>query len=240
VIQQLYPHPLVNLGNDRNGCVGQPLVLDAGQQSSYVWNNGSTLRYYTVTNPGLYKVSVSNSYGCVSADSIQINKIVPPPAGFLAARDSLCSYATLDLAPAGTYNNYLWSTGSGQRSITIDQPGVYILTVENADGCSGSDTIQIYRKDCMAGVYLPNAFTPGTDGKNDLFRAMVFGNAIRFELQVFNRYGQLVFASNDPYKGWDGKVNGTPANAGTFVWQCRYHLKGDDPRYKKGTVTLVR
>jgi gliding motility-associated-like protein len=240
VIQQLYPHPLVNLGNDRNGCVGQPLVLDAGQHDSYLWNDGSTLRYFTVSNTGLYKVSVTNSYGCISADSIDIKKIVPPPAGFLAERDSLCSYATLDLAPTGTYNNYLWSTGSGQRSITIDKPGNYILTVENGDGCSGSDTIQIYRKDCLAGVYIPNAFTPGNDGKNDVFRAMVFGEAIRFELQVFNRYGQLVFASNDPYKGWDGKVNGTPVNAGTFVWQCRYHLKGDDPKYKKGTVILTR
>lgn len=240
MIQQLYPRPLVNLGNDRNLCEGQPLVLDAGQQSSYSWHDGSTLRYFTVSNTGLHKVNVTNEHGCVSADSIDIRKLVPPPADFLAAQDSLCHYATLDLAPAGTYKNYLWSTGSSQQSITIDQPGVYILTVENNDGCSGSDTIQIYRKDCLAGVYLPNAFTPGNDGKNDVFRAMVYGDAISFELQVYNRYGQLVFASNDLYKGWDGRINGTPANAGTFVWQCRYHLKGDDPRYKKGTVTLVR
>jgi gliding motility-associated-like protein len=239
-IQQLYPLPLVNLGKDRNLCEGQPLVLDAGQQSSYIWNDGSTLRYFTVNNTGVYKVNVTNSHGCVSADSIDIKKIVPPPSDFLAARDSLCSYATLGLVPAGTYKNYLWSTGSMQRSITIDQPGVYILTVENNDGCSGSDTIQIYRKECLAGVYIPNAFTPGNDGKNDMFRAMVYGEAISFEMQVYNRYGQLVFASNDPYKGWDGRVNGTPANAGTFVWQCRYHLKGDEPKYQKGTVTLMR
>ena len=240
VIQQLYPHPLVNLGNDRNICVGQPLVLDAGQQSSYMWHDGSTLRYFTASNTGLYKVSVTNRNGCVSTDSINIKKIVMPPADFLSVSNSLCYYATLDLVPAGNYSNYLWSTGSSQRSITIEQPGVYMLTVENNDGCSGSDTIQIYRKECLAGVYLPNAFTPGHDGKNDVFRAMVFGNAIKFELQVYNRYGQLVFASNDPYKGWDGMVNGSPANAGTFVWQCRYLLKGDDPKYKKGTVILVR
>jgi gliding motility-associated-like protein len=240
VIQQLYPRPLVNLGNDRNICEGQPLVLDAGRYSSYAWQDGSTLRYFTVNNIGLHKVKVANSYGCIGEDSIDIKKIVQPPADFLATDDSLCRYATLDLVPAGAYNNYWWSTGAGQRSITIDQPGMYILKVEDNNGCTGNDTIQIYRKECLAGVYIPNAFTPGNDGKNDVFRAMVYGEAISFELQVYNRYGQLVFAGNDPYKGWDGRVNGTLANAGTFIWLCRYHLKGDDPKYKKGTVTLVR
>lgn len=240
VIQQVYALPQVNLGSDRNLCVGKPIVLDAGQQSSYAWNNGSTSRYFTVNNTGIYKVTVTNVYGCISADSIDIKKIVPPPAGFLTASDSICRYATLDVVPSGTYSNYLWSTGSSKSTITIDEPGIYILTVTNSDGCSGSDTIQIYRKDCLAGVFIPNGFSPGTDGKNDVFRAMVYGEAISFELQVYNRYGQLVFSTRDPLKGWDGKVNGIPANAGTFVWQCRYHLKNDEPKYQKGTVVLIR
>jgi gliding motility-associated-like protein len=240
VIQQLYPRPQVNLGADRNKCEGQPLVLDAGPQSSYLWHNGSTDRYYNVINTGLYKVSVTNNFACVSADSINILKIAPPPAGFLTSHDSLCTYATLNLVPSGTYSDYLWSTGSSQRSITIDKPGVYILTVESKDGCSGSDTVQIFQKDCLAGVFIPNAFSPGKDGKNDVFRAMVYGETIDFGIQVYNRYGQLVFASKDPYKAWDGTVNGKTADAGTFVWQCRYHLRGDEPRYRKGTVVLVR
>jgi gliding motility-associated-like protein len=240
VIKQLYPQPQVNLGADRNKCEGQPLALDAGQQSSYLWHDGSTERYFNVNNTGLYKVRVTNNYACVNADSIEIKKIVLPPANILATRDSLCTYATLNLVPAGTYNNYLWSTGSSQRAITVEKPGVYILTVESADGCSGSDTVQIYQKDCLAGVFIPNAFTPGKNGKNDLFRAMVYGETINFEIQVYNRYGQLVFASKDPFIGWDGIVNGKPSDSGAFVWQCSYHLKGDDPKYKKGTVVLVR
>lgn len=240
VIQQLYPRPQVNLGADRNKCEGQPLVLDAGQQSSYLWHDGSTNRYYNVINTGQYKVSVTNNFACVNADSINILKISPPPADFLTSHDSLCTYATLNLVPAGTYSDYLWSTGSSQRSITIDKPGVYILTVESKDGCSGSDTVQIFQKDCLAGVFIPNAFSPGKDGKNDVFRAMVYGETINFEIQVYNRYGQLVFTSKDPFKAWDGTVNGKTADAGTFVWQCRYYLKGDEPRYRKGTVVLVR
>lgn len=240
VIQQLYTRPQVNLGADRNKCEGQPLMLDAGQQSSYLWNDGSTDRYFNVINTGLYKVSVTNNFACINADSINILKISPPPADFLTTHDSLCTYATLNLVPAGTYSDYLWSTGSSQRYITIDKPGVYILTVESKDGCSGSDTVQIYQKDCLAGVFIPNAFSPGKDGKNDVFRAMVYGETINFEIQVYNRYGQLVFASKDPYKAWDGTINGKTADAGTFVWQCRYHLRGDEPRYRKGTVVLVR
>jgi gliding motility-associated-like protein len=87
---------------------------------------------------------------------------------------------------------------------------------------------------------VPTAFTPNRDGKNDSFRAMVFGNTKRFELAVYNRWGQVVFFTTDPSRGWDGKVAGINQETGFFVWTCRYQLEGGKESFEKGTVSLIR
>ena len=92
----------------------------------------------------------------------------------------------------------------------------------------------------MLGVYIPGAFTPNSDGRNDIFKALVFGKVVSFKLQVFSREGQLVFQTTDPAKGWDGLYKGMSYSTTTFVWQCSYQLEGQRPDYQKGTVILVR
>jgi gliding motility-associated-like protein len=69
----------------------------------------------------------------------------------------------------------------------------------------------------MKGVYIPTAFTPNNDRKNDVFRALLFGDAEFFELSIFNRYGEVVYQSKDFRKGWDGKYKGMIQETGVFV-----------------------
>jgi len=69
---------------------------------------------------------------------------------------------------------------------------------------------------------------------------MVYGIVESFKLEVFDRWGNLVFETTDPLKGWDGKVNGIPITTSVFVWQCSYKLKGAKQDFQKGTVTLIR
>jgi gliding motility-associated-like protein len=144
------------------------------------------------------------------------------------------------LLPRGNYAAYNWSTGSNQKDVTVDKPGVYVLTVTDAGGCKGSDTIRIVQKNCISGVYIPTAFSPNNNTVNDVFRAKVFGNLTSFQLQVFNRFGQIVFTTADPARGWDGRFGGIPIDAGTFVYQCAYQLEGSKPTVEKGTITLLR
>ncbi|MGZ8539943.1 MAG: T9SS type B sorting domain-containing protein, partial [Chitinophagaceae bacterium] len=134
----------------------------------------------------------------------------------------------------------LWSTGSVNNRIVIDQPGEYKLQVTDANGCVGTDSITLFKKECMNGIYIPTAFTPGNDGKNDLFKALVFGKVVSFKLQVFDRAGQLIFQTTDPRKGWDGSNSGISYSTSVFVWQCFYQLDQQQPTYQKGTVTIVR
>ena len=89
---------------------------------------------------------------------------------------------------------------------------------------------------------MPNAFTPNADGVNDVFRVV---NPIlypNFQLQVFNRWGEALFATDDINEGWDGTFNGKPQEVGSYIWLITYNKGIANPEFvvMKGTVTLVR
>jgi gliding motility-associated-like protein len=92
----------------------------------------------------------------------------------------------------------------------------------------------------MVGLYVPNAFTPNADGRNDVFKPLLFGPATDFSFVIFNRWGGKVFETHNPAEGWNGKLNGVDASADTYVWLCRYTLEGQSPQIEKGTVQLIR
>jgi gliding motility-associated-like protein len=236
----VYAAPAVNLGQDRNLCTGETLVLDPGAFSQYSWQDGSTGRTLAVRQPGLYAVTVTNNRGCRGSDSFQVNTLLPMPADFLKPSVSFCKYQDIELVPNRDFSAYRWSTGSRQRTVRVNRGGAYTLEVEDANGCKGKDTIQVIENDCLNGVFIPNAFTPNGDQLNDRFMALVYGKVVSFRLQVYNRFGELVFSTTDPRQGWDGIFKGKDSPAGNFVWQCSYQLEGSEPAYQKGTVMLIR
>ena len=103
----------------------------------------------------------------------------------------------------------------------------------------GSDTILISPKICNYGLFVPSAFTPNDDGKNDVFRPLLFGKIVKYRFVIYNRWGEKVFETADPRKAWDGKFNGMPQSSFVFVWQCFYQLEGGPPSFQMGTVTLM-
>ena len=83
-----------------------------------------------------------------------------------------------------------------------------------------TDTIIAHLKPDIYGFYVPNSFTPNDDGINDVW--LPLGNAIdvtQYELQVFDRWGELILTSNDPFKGWDGTIGGRDAQVGVYVYR---------------------
>lgn len=88
-------------------------------------------------------------------------------------------------------------------------------------------------------VYIPNAFTPG--GKNPVFKPFnVYVDLKDYRFRIYNRYGEEVFFSKDPAKGWDGTVDGEEAPVGTYVYQLKYTAKNGKSKNLKGTVTLLK
>jgi gliding motility-associated-like protein len=232
--------PMPQLGEDRNLCLGQPLTITPGVFKSYLWQDGSTASNLTMNNKGTYWVKVTDNNNCSANDSLRITGVLPSPSGFLIRADSICSYEKLNIGTEKIYADYLWSTGSNQSHITIDNAGIYNLTVTDNNGCKATESITIFPKNCYEGVYVPNAFTPNGDGKNDVFRPLVFGNVKAYSFTVYNRFGQKIFETNNVSMGWNGTLNGIAQPADVFVWTCTYQLQGSAVESKKGTVALIR
>lgn len=242
-IQVLSPFglPVVNLDHDPTLCTGDTRILDAGNNLvSYLWNDGSTVQTKQVKGTGLYAVMVTDNNGCKNTDTVVVTTLLPLPVDFLPADMEICSYQTLDLASLQAYSQYLWNTNATTRSISISQPGLYSLQVIDQNNCKGKDSIVINLKDCMLGLFVPSAFSPNNDGKNDLFRPLLFGPVRQYRFTIFNRWGQTLFQSTEINKGWDGNYAGVKQDTNVFIWVCSYQLEGEQPKVKKGTVLLLR
>jgi gliding motility-associated-like protein len=185
-------------------------------------------------------VVVTDANGCTGTDSSALTTIHPLPKGFLSPDTAICSYGTLQLKPLASFNRYLWSTGGVGSSITISQPGTYWLDATDGNNCKGRDTVVVSAKECMQGFYIPTAFTPNGDYKNDVFKPLLFGRVKKYQFTVFNRWGGVIFQTTDLQKGWDGKGTAVHLPSGVFVWICTYQLEGGERKSEKGTVMLIR
>ena len=235
------PYPLVNLGIDTTICEGNTLALNAASSNStYLWQDGSSLPIYIVTKTGKYNVRV-NMDGCITSDTISINYRLKP--AFTLGNDTkLCLGNSLVLKPVITNGvtssglNYLWQDGSTSQTFAVTQQGIYKLEMSNRCG-TNSDEVNVTQGICE--LYVPNAFSP--DGKNYIFKTEYGDNITQFYMQVYNRYGQLVFESIDRSKGWDGSFKGYRQPQGTYAWMIRYKTSADrNWQNLQGTVILLR
>jgi gliding motility-associated-like protein len=238
----LYTVAAPALNKDSVLCIGTDRALNAGPgYASYLWNDGSTGPSLDISQPGLYWVSVTDQHGCVAADTANVVAMVAPPAGFLVPDTSICQYGDLVISTLVPFAGYSWSDLSTGSSLTITQPGVYWVQVTDNNGCIAKDSILVSGKECLVGLFVPNAFTPNGDGHNDRFKPLYYGTAAHFDFAVFNRWGQKVFETQSPGgAGWDGTINGTPSPGGVYVWYCRYQPDGQPEAMAKGTVILIR
>jgi gliding motility-associated-like protein len=89
-------------------------------------------------------------------------------------------------------------------------------------------------------ITVPTAFTPNNDGLNDLLYPLNAYKATHLSFKVFNRWGNLVFATSNWTHGWDGTSSGQPLTSGVYVWMLNYIDEKQKPVFLKGTVTLIR
>lgn len=234
---QIYPVSVVNIHQKQILCRGQTNQLSTGNYNTYLWQDGSVTPTYTVQDTGIYWVKVRNNYGCESSDTVKVTLLTNPPANFIEADTSICLYETIILKPTSVYTSYLWDDGSTLPYLQINQSGNYSLKVLDSNGCIGQAQISVEHKDCTNFLIFPSAFTPNSDGLNDQFKPAVKGRIQRYNLCIYNRWGQKIFESFDPLKGWDGFPNSLKTDV--FVWLCQYQFKGQNKQTKRGTVTLI-
>lgn len=146
--------------------------------------------------------------------------------------------------------DYVWNFGDGHSSRDEEPSHTYhlresefmtvLLRVSNSDGCS-DDTIQVVPVEDHFALFVPSGFTPNTDNKNEIFLPRV-NDVVGYEFSIFARTGERIFYTKDPNFGWDGKINGSPAPEGVYVWKIHYARIGtpEERMVKSGTVTLIR
>jgi len=236
----VFKNPVVSLDKTTTLCAAGNRILDAGNYNSYLWNDSSSGSTLFVNNPGTYNVTVTDNNGCKGTDTSNITAFLPPVTNFLPIDTAICSYGLLSLTPKAGYRNYLWNNNSIGSTITISQPGLYWLEVTDNNNCKGRDSILVTPKDCMTGFYIPSAFTPNQDGKNDSFKPLLFGDVKKYKFIIYNRFGQTIFQTSDLTRAWFGTIKGVNLDGDVFVWTCAYHFEGQSEEFKKGTVLLIR
>jgi gliding motility-associated-like protein len=232
------PVPQVSLGNDTTLCEGISYQLNAvgSNPVTYTWQNNSTSPSMIVNTAGKYWVRVLLN-GCASADTVNIAYKLKPVFD-LGNDTTICKGQTLTLQPniKGTAT-YQWQNGSTSSFFDVTEPGIYEVTVANECG-TRSDQIAIEQGLCL--LILPNAFSPNHDGLNDVFRIKFPWFIKEFHMMIFNRWGQMVFETNDPNKGWNGDFNGMPQPNGGYVWAISLTDKDGQKESSRGIVVLTR
>ena len=148
---------------------------------------------------------------------------------------TVCSnFLTLNAyVPGGTY---LWQDGSVDSVYLVTHPGIFRVIV-SYDGCSQRDSITI--GECPVKLWFPNSFTPNGDGLNDTFHPKGVG-VVKFSMQVYNRWGEIIFETNALEPGWDGSYRGSPCAEDTYIFIAGYEGSNGEAIQEKGSVTLQR
>lgn len=195
---------------------------------------------------GSYTVKLTASYRiCPDTSFSKTITVKPFPGINLGPDTTICPNGDplqiSDIGPNAANPNatWVWNTGQTGPSITVNHPGNYSATI-TVDGCSASDDVDI-RKDCY--VDIPNSFTPNGDGLNDYFfpRQFLSRSVTSFKMQVFNRWGQIIFeTTKTDGRGWDGNFNDKAQPAGVYVYLMDVSFANGVKEHYQGNVTLIR
>ncbi|MEM9022308.1 MAG: T9SS type B sorting domain-containing protein, partial [Bacteroidota bacterium] len=233
----LFGKPQLALGNDTVICEGSALTLRTDRHAqAYAWNTGHAGPTLQVTNGGTYRVTATNTCG-QAVDSVGV-AIRPSPVIDLGRDTSWCDETPLVLTlPDDPEWTYAWASGLYGHSQAVAEPGVYAVTVTDAWSCQAQDAVTI--SECPVAVFIPNAFSPNHEPPNDVFLPKGHGIAT-FDMEIFNRWGKLLFRSGDVYEGWDGTHQGIAVPIGNYVCRVRYTDATGREFQRIETIALVR
>lgn len=216
--------------------------------------NGATS---SVFNPSpaatsIYQAVIRKDICTDISRQIIITKLPVPSAGFSISPAEQCLNGPVivtnnSMDPSGINSSYTWQISDGRSfttrdlALTFNTPGRkdILLIATTADGCRDT-AAQSFRVLDRCGVFVPTAFTPGDDGKNDLFRPYFLGAYKLKRFAVFERNGSLVFETKTIGDGWNGCIRGKMLTTSVLVWMLEYEDDNGKIIFQKGTVTLIR
>lgn len=246
----VHPIPAAPAVNDTTICqyVSNPLLQVQGNNLLWYTDPSApgqvTQPVIATDSKGTQKIYVSTvANGCHSTIS-EINITIKPLPEFeLEDKRVFCQARVESIRPntvSDTYT-YRWNTNVTTPGMVPPRPGTYTLEVTNECG-TVADSVAVVFSDCENCLMIPNAFTPNSDGTNDMYRVKSRCPAYyRYSLHIYNRWGQNVFQTNRLDEYWDGTFKGQACEAGTYYYQISFQATTkQDVIYTKGDILLIR
>ena len=214
------------------------------------WNNGETVQNISQLAQGAYQVVVTDSRSCTAQATFNISYdyILTVDAGNYT-NINLGETATLTATANGNNNNvYNWSPSVNVEcaacATTTTRSGnntTFTINVTDDYGCTAFDTVSV-SVNSITDLFIPNAFTPNNDGNNDVLEIYGDINAIHYiEFNIFNRWGEKVFSTNDPTFKWDGSYKGQMVDQGAYIYTMNLVFINEVSRSDyKGSITIIR
>lgn len=247
----VHPLPDVTAGPDVTVCPGTPVDVFATGGVSYSWFPPSGVNNSTSQNPTAtvnetteFTVVATDQFGCQDSAHLTITTFDIPTVTVSNDTSIYLGNSVSLLATGGV--NYQWVPPTYLDANNIPSPlstptetTTYTVTITTADGCIIVDSVKItVIFDAL--VMVPSAFSPNNDNNNDLLHVLVRGIFHLNDFYIYNRWGALLFQTNDANIGWDGKYKGEPQELGVYV----YLVEGTDAKgnkiSKQGNITLMR
>jgi len=247
--------PIIDPGTPPVACVGQSVTLNAsgaGQGANYSWNFGVTNGVPFVANQNqIYTVTGIDQYGCVGEATISVTALPIPIANFTPSMTS--GYVPMAVTFTNTSsfaNNYVWDFGNGTNAILtnynstnalyLNAPQNYVVYMIASNGYCSDTISKIITVFLPPEIFVPNVFSPNTDGSNDTY-FVTSQNLASLELLIFNRWGNLMAKIETPQGGWDGRTeSGNDATAGVYFYKYIATGLAGESIEGQGFITLIR
>ena len=205
--------------------------------TKWLWSNGDTTQQINITAAGKYWVKVWDN-ACMASDTTVV-KTNRTPIVNLGGNQTICFSEILKLNASDIVaTSYMWNTGSIDSVLNITTSGTYSVVVSNECG-SVNSSVDITVEPCANQIFVPTAFTPNNDSKNDVLKAKAYFPITDFVFRIYNRLGQMIFLSTDINKGWNGEINNKKATTGVYIWELSYKKNGEVFQ-QNGTTVLMQ
>ncbi len=234
-------------------CSGVGVNVSVDQGITFLWEPSPSASNPTAQNtmvtpysPTTYTITVSDTFGCFTSDSIAIDIYTLP---------TITAGTDVEIIPGESITlqawmsgglSYLWQPADGDGSTSASYTVSPVITTTytvlgtSVNGCTNSDEIVVILLSPCQSLMMPNVFSPNHDGKNDVLQPYIVGIEVVTRFEVYDRWGERVFFDDDAKKGWDGKNNNNDdCQIGVYIYNIVTMCEGHSRVYK-GNVTLIK
>ncbi len=249
VVVVINDQPVITAVEEAYVCKGSSTTLTAHSPGNEItWENLGTGSTVVVQPPGntTYKAIAVNAAGCTDTTVVKVyvrdfkvSLIANPSPMLVGAMATLTTTANINYEVIAWKPEIYFSnqTANTQSLIVNDTTNTFYVIAKSEDGCL--DTANVKTAVDNKDFFIPNAFTPNNDGKNDLFK--IYGTSVMgAEIKIYNQWGVMLYETKDNNKGWDGTHKNKPQPIGMYLYVVKVRLLNEDTFIKKGTIRLIR